>query len=97
MMMVIMTMMTMMMMVLVVVMMMMMMLIMLMMLMTITVSQSSSKTGFRGISMPLSTIVKHYWLVVRPPLRKNMKVNWDDEIPNIWENAKFMATKPPTK
>ena len=25
------------------------------------------------------------WLVVSTPL-KNMKVNWDDEIPNIWEN-----------
>ena len=25
------------------------------------------------------------WLVVWTPL-KNMKVNWDDEIPNIWEN-----------
>ena len=24
-----------------------------------------------------------------------MKVNWDDDIPNIWENEK-MATKPPT-
>ena len=21
---------------------------------------------------------------------KNIKVNWDDEIPNIWENAKLM-------
>ena len=29
----------------------------------------------------------HGWLVVWTPL-KNMKVNWDDEIPNIWENAK---------
>ena len=26
---------------------------------------------------------------------KNMKVNWDDEIPNIWENF-IIATKPPT-
>ena len=25
---------------------------------------------------------------------KNMKVNWDDEIPNIWENKK--CSKPPT-
>ena len=25
------------------------------------------------------------WLVVWTPL-KNMKVNWDDDIPNIWEN-----------
>ena len=28
---------------------------------------------------------KSIWLVVSYPL-KNMKVNWDDEIPNIWEN-----------
>ena len=26
-----------------------------------------------------------YWLVVSTPL-KNMKVSWDDEIPNIWKN-----------
>ena len=25
---------------------------------------------------------------------KNMKVNWDDELPNIWENKK--CSKPPT-
>ena len=25
------------------------------------------------------------WLVVSPPLN-NMKVNWDDDIPNIWKN-----------
>ena len=25
------------------------------------------------------------WLVVPTPL-KNMKVSWDDDIPNIWEN-----------
>ena len=25
---------------------------------------------------------------------KNMKVNWDDDIPNIWENKK--CSKPPT-
>ena len=35
------------------------------------------------------------WLVVSTPL-KNMKVNWDDEIPNINGKIKFMATKPPT-
>ena len=35
-----------------------------------------------------------FWLVVGPPLWKMMEfVNWDDEIPNIWER---MATKPPT-
>ena len=37
--------------------------------------------------------VKIVWLVVWTPL-KNMKVNWDDEIPNIWENKK--CSKPPT-
>ena len=26
---------------------------------------------------------------------KNMKVNWDDEIPNRWENKK--CSKPPTR
>ena len=37
----------------------------------------------------------YLWLVGgwATPL-KNMKVNWDDEIPNIWENKK--CSKPPT-
>jgi len=30
------------------------------------------------------------WLVVYLPLWKNMKVSWDDEIPNIWKFIKFM-------
>jgi hypothetical protein len=30
-----------------------------------------------------------YWLVVSIPL-KNMKVSWDDEIPNTWKVIKFM-------
>ena len=34
------------------------------------------------------------WLVVSIPL-KNVKVNWDDEIPNIWKNIK--CSKPPTR
>ena len=34
-----------------------------------------------------------FWLVVGPPLWKIL-VNWDDEIPNIWENKK--CSKPPT-
>ena len=35
-------------------------------------------------SMDIDIII---WLVVRPPLwKKNMKVNWDDDIPNIWEH-----------
>jgi hypothetical protein len=29
------------------------------------------------------------WLVVSTPL-KNMKVSWDDDIPNIWKVIKFM-------
>ena len=35
-----------------------------------------------------------FWLVVPSPL-KNMNVNWDDVIPNIWENKK--CSKPPTR
>ena len=34
------------------------------------------------------------WLVVWTPL-KNMKVNWDDEIPNIWENKKWQPNQQP--
>ena len=33
-----------------------------------------------------------WWL--NPTPLKNMKVNWDDEIPNIWKNRK--CSKPPT-
>ena len=29
-----------------------------------------------------------YWLVVWTPL-KNMKVSWDDDIPNIWKNKNY--------
>ena len=39
------------------------------------------------------------WLVVGVhPSEKYEFVNWDDEIPNIWDNKKYlkMATKPPT-
>ena len=35
------------------------------------------------------------WLVVNLTLLKNMKVNWDDDIPNRWENKK--CSKPPTR
>ena len=34
------------------------------------------------------------WLVVDPPLLKNMKVSWDDDTPNIWKNQK--CSKSPT-
>ena len=30
---------------------------------------------------------KIIWLVVEPTPLKNMKINWDDEISNIWKNA----------
>ena len=33
------------------------------------------------------------WLVVEPTPLKNIKVNWDDDIPTIWENKK--CSKPP--
>ena len=38
----------------------------------------------------------HYWLAVELPPLKKMKVNRDDEIPNIW-NKKNKWFKPPTK
>jgi len=37
---------------------------------------------------------KDWWFQVSTP-RKNMKVSWDDDIPNIWENKK--KSKPPTR
>ena len=39
---------------------------------------------------------EHYKLVggSATPL-KNMKVNWDDEIPNIWENEKWQPNHQP--
>jgi hypothetical protein len=33
--------------------------------------------------------IYHNWLVVSTPL-KNMKVSWDDDIPNIWKVIKAM-------
>ena len=44
---------------------------------------------FFGYPMPTHTI--QFWLVLEPPLRKIL-VNWDDEIPNIWENQMFQTT-----
>ena len=35
------------------------------------------------------------WLVVSTPL-KNMKVSWDDDIPNIWKVIIQPCSKPPT-
>ena len=37
----------------------------------------------------------HDWLVVEPTPVKNLKVNWDDELPNIWKIKKW--SKPPTR
>ena len=38
-------------------------------------------------------MLKHYiWLVVEPTPLKIKKVNWDDEIPNIWKNKKMFQT-----
>ena len=39
-------------------------------------------------------VYNHSWLVVSTPL-KNMKVSWDDEIPNIWENKKWQPNHQP--
>ena len=36
-----------------------------------------------------SYVIKFIWLVVSTPL-KNIKVSWDDDIPNIWKVINFM-------
>ena len=36
-----------------------------------------------------SYVIKFSWLVVSTPL-KNIKVSWDDDIPNIWKVINFM-------
>ena len=38
-----------------------------------------------GLLILIHTYSYLFWLVVSTPL-KNMNVNWDDEIPNIWKN-----------
>jgi hypothetical protein len=35
----------------------------------------------------------HNWLVVDLPL-SNIKVSWDDEIPNLWENKNIPNHQP---
>ena len=47
-----------------------------------------------GFFAQLAVIWAGWWLG-KNPSEKYELVNWDDEIPNIWENKK-MATKPPT-
>ena len=42
---------------------------------------------FRAI--PALKTKKKNWFVVSTPL-KNMKVSWDDDIPNVWGKIKFM-------
>ena len=51
-----------------------------------------------GLNMnPAKCTNKHmntYWLMVSTPL-KNMKVSWDDDIPNIWENRSHVPNHQP--
>ena len=37
------------------------------------------------------------WLVVEPTPLKNMKINWDDELPNIWENESHVPKHQPDR
>ena len=48
-----------------------------------------------GWSSMITVLIIRYWLVVDKTPLKNMKVNWDDYEPNIWENKK--CSKPPTR
>ena len=47
----------------------------------------------KSVGLQTPSTVYYSWLVVWTPL-KNMKVNWDDEIPNIKQN---WCSKPPTR
>ena len=38
---------------------------------------------------------KQIWLLVEPIPLKYMKVNWDDDIPNIWENESHVPNHQP--
>ena len=42
-----------------------------------------------GIHPKTMNLDEQHWLVVSTPL-KNMRVSWDDEIPNIWKVIKLM-------
>jgi hypothetical protein len=44
--------------------------------------------------MTMATLKKPYLLVVSTPL-KNMKVKWDDDIPNIWKNQSHVPNHQP--
>jgi hypothetical protein len=49
---------------------------------------------YRSLWLVNKKYIYIHWLVVSTPL-KNMKVSWDDEIPNIWTKIKTYS-KPPT-
>jgi hypothetical protein len=38
--------------------------------------------------------IYRYWLMISTPL-KNMKISWDDDIPNIWKNENHVANHQP--
>ena len=42
-----------------------------------------------------SQMVANWWF--QPTPLKNMKVSWDDEIPNIWKDNPVMFQSPPTR
>ena len=67
-------------------------------LITEAVQPGSGGSSFQVKPKTKKGHVEHQsWLVVfRHPSETYEFVNWDDEIPNIWEN-KNMAAKPPTR
>ena len=58
-------------------------------------SVSGSGRRWEQIHQPKRIKENKYWLVVEPTPLENMKVIWDDDIPNIWEHNK--CSKPPTR
>ena len=60
------------------------------------VEQHPSSVAFLGqiwlVKPQMTLMPEDSWLVVKQIPLKNMKVKWDDDIPNIWENKKMFQT-----
>ena len=57
--------------------------------------QGACWLSHRNICVSYAWVVIYIvWLVVWIPL-KHMKINWDDEIPNIWQNRKWQPNHQP--
>ena len=51
----------------------------------------------KGFNPTLFICIYIYLVGGIPTSLKNMKVSWDDELPNIWKAIKFHGSKPPIR